>query len=108
MGLIRDEVGDVFQHLRKSFIDISWKEREKSRMRKAIVFEANRRLIEHPSDLCGLRHARYFAESLYDYLRKEEKIAIHIFQACMSRKYGQFSDLSVQQKDHGHLYKLHC
>ena len=72
MGLIREEVGKVFQHIRKSFTDISWKEREKSRIRKAIIFEANRRFIEHPSDLRGLRHARYFKECLYDYLRKEE------------------------------------
>ena len=67
-SLLRKEIGKVFQEIRQKFGDISWIEREKGKIRKAILFEANKRFIDHPYDLRGLRHAKYFQESLYDYL----------------------------------------
>ena len=35
---IMKQIGEIFEHNRKHFIDISWIEREKLRIRKAIIF----------------------------------------------------------------------
>ena len=71
--ILREEVGKFFQEIRQKFADISWIEKEKVKIRKAILFEANQRFIEHPYDLRGLRHARYFQDCLYGYLDRIEK-----------------------------------
>ena len=69
---INKQIGKKFQNSKKHFIDISWIEREKLRIRKAIIFEANRRFIQHPYDLRGLRHARHFAQFFQKYLNRIE------------------------------------
>eukprot|EP00092_Neocalanus_flemingeri_P013387 GFUD01014431.1.p1 GENE.GFUD01014431.1~~GFUD01014431.1.p1 ORF type:complete len:706 (+),score=95.53 GFUD01014431.1:848-2965(+) len=71
-NILREEVGKVFQGIRQQFVDTSWIEREKIKIRKAIIFEVNKRFIQHPFDLRGLRHARFFQECLYDYLDRIE------------------------------------
>ena len=64
---INKQIGKKFQNSKKHFIDISWIEREKLRIRKA-----NRRFIQNPYDLRGLRHARYFAQFFQKYLNRIE------------------------------------
>ena len=70
--LLEEECGNMFLEMIKRFPDISWQNKQKKRIRLAILFEANRRFIEHPFDLRGLRHAKVFQNTLNAYLAKVE------------------------------------
>ena len=70
--LLEEDCGNVFLEIIKRFADISWQKRQQARIKKAILFEANRRFIEHPYDLRGLRHAKIFQDTLNEFLTKTE------------------------------------
>ena len=68
--LLEEECGNMFLEMIQRFPDISWQNKQKKRIKLAILFEANRRFIEHPFDLRGLRHAKVFQDTLNAYLAK--------------------------------------
>ena len=70
--LLEEECGSMFLHMVKRFPEISWKNKQKRRIKLAVLFEANRRFIKHPFDLRGLRQAKVFQNILNVYLRKAE------------------------------------
>ena len=60
-------LGKIYRELNRKFLEeICEKE---TKLRKALLFEANIRLMKHPYDLIGRRRLKLFEESLKNYLR---------------------------------------
>ena len=66
---LEKEIGLIFKTLEEKFDST---ENRQSKLRKAMVFEANDRLMRHPYDIIGLRRLKLFENSLKNYLENED------------------------------------
>ena len=66
---MQTEIGKIHQTLADKFLETTDRS---TKVRRAMVFEANERLMSHPYDLIGQRRMKLFADSLARYLTPDE------------------------------------
>ena len=64
------KVGVIFDELEEKFQEET--NDRQTKLKNALLFEANIRLMKHPYDLIGLRRFKLFEDSLKNYINKEE------------------------------------
>ena len=66
--ILEGEICSLIENLEAMFMD---SEDRIMKIKKAMVFEANERLVGHPFDLIGLRRLKLFEDCLKNYVKKE-------------------------------------
>ena len=100
--ILEGEICSLIENLEAMFMD---SEDRIMKIKKAMVYEANERLVGHPFDLIGLRRLKLFEDCLKTYVKKEEvnteqchevwkkmKRLLAILQATVSHYFGIKSD----------------
>ena len=98
---LENSIGSLFKTLEDKFPECA---DIRAKLRKAIVFEANSRLVGHPYDIIGIRRLKLFEESLKNFLepKNNENNKMTIIDVLK----GRFSQCFKMDKEgfHYHIF----